>query len=142
MCNPEPLGIDVTTRFSGSLARSEVKALEAEYHQRCTVLTDGLRDLLGAPRSIFLRMMSEHGTVEATKRIVHSEEPSTTFADLYIRGRGARYLHLTVEAVIRPSESGTHSSLMQTVTPRRHGCVNMGGSTPETEPKRSPARIT
>ncbi len=41
-------------------------------------------------------MCAEHGTVEATKRLIHAPHPSDTFADLWVERR----LDLTVEAVI------------------------------------------
>ena len=81
-------------------AEPQLKALEDQYRERCVVLTDVLRDFLGAPRSTFLRMMSDHGAVEATKRIIHSNEPSSTFADLYLRGCGAKHLDMTLEAIL------------------------------------------
>ena len=72
------------------------KTLESQYHSRCIKLAAELDVLLGRPRTIFLRMVAEHGAMAATKRLVHSKEPSPTFTELFMKQR----LDLTVEAVI------------------------------------------
>ena len=72
------------------------KALKDRYHNRCTKLAAELDVLLGKPRTIFLRMIAEHGAVDATKRLVHSKEPSPTFTELFMK----QQLKLTVEAII------------------------------------------
>ena len=72
------------------------KTLESQYHSRCIKLAEELNVLLGRPRTIFLGMVAEHGAVAATKRLVHSQEPSPTFTELFMKQR----LALTVEAII------------------------------------------
>lgn len=56
--------------------------LETRYEERCYRLAEALRSLLGQPRSVFLQMLGEHGGVEATRRLVHADGPSSTFTIL------------------------------------------------------------
>lgn len=100
MSRLEPFETEATNPLSEPLRGREFRMLENQYRERCLRLTEALRDLLGAPRFTFLRMMSDHGAVEPARRIVQSDEPSPTFTKLYLKGRGAKYLHMTVEAVI------------------------------------------
>ena len=62
------------------------EALKDRYHDRCLRLAAELHVLLGRPRTMFLRMIAEHGAVSATKRLIHAREPSATFTDLAARG--------------------------------------------------------
>ena len=73
------------------------EALKDRYHDRCMKLAAELHALLGRPRTIFLRMIAEHGAVDATKRLIHAPEPSATFTELVLQ---EKLLDLTVEAVI------------------------------------------
>ena len=73
------------------------EALKDRYHDRCLRLAAELHALLGRPRTIFLRMIAEHGAMSATKRLIHAREPSATFTDLIIQSKP---LDLTVEATI------------------------------------------
>ena len=73
------------------------EALKDRYHDRCMKLAAELHALLGRPRTIFLRMIAEHGAVDATKRLIHAPEPSATFTELVLQEKP---LDLTVEAVI------------------------------------------
>ena len=70
--------------------------LEAQYLERCRTIAKEIHALLGARRTLFLAMLGEYGAVEATRRLVHADQPSDTFVDLMIRGR----LDLTVEWLI------------------------------------------
>ena len=84
------------TRLTTRCWIEDGEPLEDRYHNRCIRLADELHVLLGAPRTRFLRMIGEHGAVDATKRLIHNQEPSPTFTDLFMKRR----LGLTVEAVI------------------------------------------
>lgn len=68
-------------------------ALERRFLDRCLDGAERLRQLLGRPRTEFLRMIGEHGAVEATKRLIHAAKASDTFTTLWERGE----LHLTME---------------------------------------------
>ena len=70
--------------------------LESRYHDRCQRLAGELRVLLGAPRARFSRMLEDYGAVDATRRLIHRRDPSSTFTLLWEKQR----LDLTVEAVI------------------------------------------
>ena len=100
MSKIDPLDAEATSSIYEPLTDLQLKTLEDQFRERCVALTDVLREFLGKPRTIFLRMMSDHGAVRATKRIIHSDEPSSTFADLYLKGHGARHLNMTLEAII------------------------------------------
>lgn len=68
-------------------------ALEDLFRDRCLKGAEVLRKRLGRPRTEFLRMIGEHGAVEATKRLIHAAKASDTFTTLWERGE----LRLTME---------------------------------------------
>ena len=68
-------------------------ALEDLFLDRCLKGAEVLRKLLGRPRTEFLRMIGEHGAVEATRRLLHAPRASDTFTVLWEKGK----LHLTME---------------------------------------------
>ena len=77
--------------------------VEQDYEDRCLVLARDGEKALGRRVSRFRRMLSEHGAVEATRRLVNAQDPSDTFRDLWWLdrvGKWNRALDLTVEAVI------------------------------------------
>ena len=88
--------VDDDVRLTTRSLVEDNKTLESQYHSRCIKLAAELDVLLGKPRTIFLRMVAEHGAVAATKRLVHSKKPSPTFTELVMNQRFA----LTVEAII------------------------------------------
>jgi hypothetical protein len=69
--------------------------LEAEFHRAMVGLYEEAKKD-GYQASYFLRMVSDHGGVEAAKRLVNSPEPSDGFTRLWEMHR----LDLTVEALI------------------------------------------
>ena len=70
--------------------------LKDRYHNRCVRLAKQLEQLLKAKRRIFLQMIGEHGAIEATKRLIHADQASDTFTELW----QIRRLDLTVEALL------------------------------------------
>lgn len=77
--------------------------LKLEYEDRCLVLARDGEIALKRRVSRFRRMLSEHGAIETTKRLVNALDPSDTFRDLWLLerlGKHKRALDLTVEAVI------------------------------------------
>ena len=70
--------------------------IEDRYLERCRIIAEEIRQVLGARRTVFLSLLGEYGAVEATRRLVHAGRPSDTFVDLMLRGR----LDLTVEWLI------------------------------------------
>lgn len=71
-------------------------ALERRFRNRCLDGAELLRQLLGRPRTEFLRMIGEHGAVDATRRLIHAGDTSETFKVLW----GRKELHLTMEAIV------------------------------------------
>ena len=70
--------------------------LQSRYCHRLLRLADELHTLLGQPSAAFLSTIRETGAIATSKRLIHSEAPSSTFHDLSERQR----LDLTVEAVV------------------------------------------
>ena len=69
---------------------------EDSYEARCTRVADDVEAVLKRRVTRFRAMCAEHGSVEATKHLIHAQRPSDTFSDLWMNGR----LDLTVEAVV------------------------------------------
>jgi hypothetical protein len=73
--------------------------LAIEFHRTMVKLYERAKDEAGYPASYFLRMVSDHGGVEAAKQLLAVPHVSDGFTALWERGR----LDLTVEAhVIDP----------------------------------------
>ena len=70
--------------------------LESRYLERCREIERNVREVLGARRTLFLAMIGEYGAVDATRRLLHADQPSDTFVELIVHGR----LDLSVEWVV------------------------------------------
>ena len=70
--------------------------LDDSYETRCARVADDVEAVLKRRVTRFRGMCAEHGSVEATKRLIQAQRPSDTFSDLWMKGR----LDLTVEAVV------------------------------------------
>ena len=77
------------------------------FYSRCVRLANDVAGLLGYPRRRFLDDIEISGPVEAVRKIIHSDKPSSTFCALWERGYGKfghlsayKYLDKTVEAMV------------------------------------------
>lgn len=68
--------------------------LEGEFHAAMVKLYETAKRELGYNATYFLGMISEHGGVEAARRLLATDKPSEGFTTLW----GSRRLDLSVEA--------------------------------------------
>ena len=73
--------------------------LEQRFHQAMIEVYKEAKSKLGYNATRFLQMVTEHGGVEAARRLINASEPSEGYGRLFELGR----LDLTVEAyALRP----------------------------------------